>query len=277
MDALLLHAYQQGLADYVRLFQEQSKLLIDPVAGTLTTYGPGGPQTTPLYSPAAFSELSRLWVKVGWSLGYYYNFTWMGLPVLQLPEDLLRLQEAVFAVRPDLIIETGVCHGGSILFLASLCRLLGKGRVIGIDIYIPPHVRSALTSSLLSPHITLIEGSSTSSKVFDEVVSRYAPGEKVMVILDSDHSHAHVRAELELYAPLVSRGSYIIAEDGIMRALSGVPGGEAHWITDNPASAVRDFLAAHPEFRQHRPEGAASLSAPTADVTYWTDGWLQRI
>lgn len=270
----LLQTYQQRL-DYVSWLHQHSKLVIDPVAGTLTTFGASGPVTIGLYAPAAFRELSRLWVQVGWSLGYYFNFTWMGLPVLQLPEDLLRLQEAVFTVRPDLIIETGIAGGGSLLYLASLCRILGTGRLIGIDIYIAPQVRAALTSSSLSPYITLIEGNSTSREVFDQVTQLHEQNEKVMVILDSDHSKAHVRAELELYAPLVTPGSYIIAEDGIMRDLCRVPGGAANWFLDNPAAAARDFLAVHPEFRHHQPNAITDFGA--TPVSYWTEGWLQRI
>jgi len=261
----------------MRLFHEPSKLVIDPVGGTLTILGPNGPVTTGLYTPAAFREISRQWVRVGWSLGYYYNFTWMGLPVLQLPEDLIRLQEAVFTVQPDLIVETGVCHGGSLLYLATLCRTIGRGRVIGIDLHLLNHVRSALENHFLAPYITLIEGSSTSPEVFDKVSSLHKPGEKVMVILDSDHSHAHVRAELELYAPLVTKDSYITVEDGIMRDLFDVPGGEVGWLSDNPATAVRDFLAAHPEFRLNQAEGAPGAGAMFAPVSYWPDGWLQRI
>lgn len=269
----LLQAHQQKL-DYVSWLHQQAKVLIDPVGATLTTFGASGPVTVGLYTPAAFRELSRLWVQVGWSLGYYYDFTWMGLPVLQLSEDLLRLQEAVFTVRPDLIIETDVAGGGSLLYLASLCRVLGAGRVIGIDIYIAPQVRSALTNSFLSPYITLIEGNSTSREVFERVTQLHEHGENVMVLLDSDHSKAHVRAELELYAPLVTPDSYIIAEDGIMRDLRRVPGGAANWLFDNPVAAVWDSLAVHPEFRHHQPKPIAGFGA--TPVSYWTEGWLQR-
>ena len=272
----LLQHYYQGVSDCLNAFRYSCGLWIDPARGTLTTLSPGGPVTKGLYTSEAFLELSRLWLRIGWSLGYYYQFNWMGLPVLQLPEDLIRLQEAIYDVRPHLIIETGVCHGGSMLFLASLCRILGSGRVIGIDISISDQVRDTIANHVLSSHIALLEGNSTSTEVFDQVTKLYEPGETVMVILDSDHSRAHVRAELELYAPLVTPGSYIIAEDGIMRDLFDVPGGEAAWMLDNPAAAVQDFLAQHPEFRR-RTEAATGFGALRGAVTYWTDGWLQRL
>src|SRR4051794_2866031 len=162
-----------------------------------------------LYSDQGFRLISDLWVKVGWNQKYAYTFSWFGVPVIQLPEDMLRYQEAVFQLQPDVIIETGVAHGGSAVFSASLCKLMGKGRVIAIDIEIRPHNRKRIEQHPLAPLITLIEGSSTAPEIVKKVRSLIAPSETVLVMLDSDHSYAHVAAELQAYAPLVTKGSWI--------------------------------------------------------------------
>src|SRR3954452_21075341 len=156
-----------------------------------------------LYSDDGFRLISDLWVKTGWNQKYTYSFSWFGVPMIQLPEDVLRYQEVVFRLQPDVIIETGVAHGGSAVFSASLCRLMGKGRVIAVDIEIRPHNRARIERHPLAPLITLIEGSSTAPEIVNKVRSLVAPGESVLVMLDSDHSFNHVTAELEAYAPLV--------------------------------------------------------------------------
>jgi len=120
------------------------KLIIDTAARTLTTADGASERTQPLYSKEAWEAISLQWVRVGWSLGAYYNFSWFGRPILQLPEDLVRLQEVVYSLQPDVIVETGVYRGGSMMFHASLCQALGKGRVIGIDQRIPPADREAI-------------------------------------------------------------------------------------------------------------------------------------
>ena len=160
-----------------------------------------------LYSDEGFRLISDLWVKVGWNQKYSYTFSWFGIPVIQLPEDMLRYQEAVFQLRPDVIIETGIAHGGSAIFSASLCKLMDKGRVIAIDIEIRPQNRLRLEQHPLAPYVTLIEGSSTAPEVVNKVRSLISPGETVLVVLDFDHSFAHVAAELEAYAPFVTEGS----------------------------------------------------------------------
>ena len=186
-----------------------------------------------LYSGEGFGVVKELWLKVGWNQKYNYTFTWFGVPVIQLPDDMLRYQEVVFAVQPDVIIETGIAHGGSLVFSASLCKLIGRGRVIGIDIDLRPHNRVRLESHPLKNLITLIEGSSVSGDIVEGVKQHVRAGEKVLVALDSNHSYAHVSAELAAYAPLVTPGSYIIATDGLMRDLTDVPRGEPAWDLDN--------------------------------------------
>lgn len=224
-----------------------------------------------LYSRGAFETVSLQWVRVGWSLGYYNAFTWMGQPVLQLPEDLIRLQEVIYRVRPDVIVETGVFRGGSLLFHATLCEAMGKGCIIGIDREIPAPVRQAIASHHLAPRITLVEGDSISAAVLGQVADMIHPGETALVILDSCHTKTHVLRELESYSRFVTPGSYIIAADGVMRDLTDVPGGKPDWAADNPLAAADEFVEAHPEF--HRVE----VTALSANVTYWPGAWLERV
>ena len=179
-------------------------------------------------------------------------------------------------MQPDVIIETGVAHGGSLIFYASLCKLLGRGRVIGIDIEIRPHNRAAIEQHELFPLITLIEGSSTAPDVVEKVHSLIKPGEKVLVILDSNHTRQHVRKELESYHSLVSPGSYIVATDGIAKDLADVPRGNPDWKTDHPAAAAEEFAAQHPEFSIEQPPWPFNESELSQNVTHWPSAWLKR-
>ncbi len=135
-------------------------LKIDEANGVVIAAGPDGEVTHRLDSPEAFRLISKAWVRCGWDTKYVYSFSWMGRPVIQLPEDMLRIQEVIYEVKPDVIVETGVAHGGSLIFYASLFKAMGKGRVIGIDIEIRPHNRSAIEAHEMKPLISLIEGSS---------------------------------------------------------------------------------------------------------------------
>lgn len=249
------------------------KIEIDTETGAIVVDG----ESRPLYSDAAFRALSDLWVKVGWNQKYPYTFSWLGRPIIQLPEDMIRYQEAIARLKPDVIVETGVAHGGSAIFSASLCRLLGKGRVIAIDIEIRPHNRRAIEAHPLADLVTLIEGSSTAASVVEAVKSQIREGERVLVALDSNHSYAHVCAELEAYAPLVTPGSYIIATDGVMREVADTPRGSPQWTRDNPTQAALDFAAAHPEFVIEQPPWPFNESTLSENVTHWPLGWLRRI
>lgn len=239
--------------------------------------GEGDLEELDLFSPAAFSRLSRVWLRMGWVLKYPYSFTWMGRPVIQLPEDLLRIQEVIYRVKPDVVIETGVAHGGSLVFYASLFRALGRGRVVGIDVAIRPANRAALERHELFPLITLIEGSSIDPEAVAAVRSLVSPSDRVLVVLDSDHSKAHVRTELETYAPLVSVGSYIVATDGIMEDLHDAPRGHPAWNHDNPKRAAEEFLVQHPEFDLEDPPpflfNEGDIQEP---LTYWPNAYLKR-
>ena len=251
------------------------KLVVDTTARTLTVED-GSTAAHDLYSNQAFEHLSRQWVRVGWSLRYYSGFTWMGLPVLQLPDDLVRFQEVLWEVRPSLVIETGVYQGGSLLFHASLCKAMDAGRVVGVDINVPAGLRKAISNHMLGSNITLIEGDSASPEVAAEIERLRKPGETTLVLLDSDHSRKHVRRELEAYAPLVTPGSYLIVADTIVRDLADVPGGDASWAEDNPASALEDFLAVHPEFELAPRVSQTGVENLPAAVSYWPGGWLRR-
>src|SRR4030095_552977 len=141
------------------------KLIIDTIEKTLSTETETETRMLELYSTEAFQLISQQWLKVGWDQKYPYTFSWLGRPIVQLPEDMIRMQEVIYRVRPDVIIETGVAHGGSLIYYASLCKVMGQGRVIGVDIEIRPHNRTAIEAHELSHMITLLEGSSTSPDV----------------------------------------------------------------------------------------------------------------
>ena len=253
------------------------KIEIDTTLATLRMVDARAETTLPLYSREAFEAISAIWLKVGWNEKYPYTFSWMGRPIIQLPEDVLRIQEVVYRLKPDVIIETGVAHGGSLILYASLCKAMGKGRVVGIDIEIRKHNRQAIEAHELSSFITLIEGSSTDREVVAQAAGHVQPGETVLVILDSNHTRAHVAAELEAYASLVTPNSYIVATDGSMEVLHDVPRGTPSWVNDNPATAAREFAAAHPEFVIEQPAWPFNESALRENITHWPSAWLRRL
>ncbi len=253
------------------------KLIIDTDAQQITQTEGESDWTVPLYSDEAFYFLSDLWVRIGWNQRYTYSFSWMGRPIIQLPEDMVRAQEVIYQVKPDVIVETGVAHGGSLIYYASLCKAMGRGRVIGIDIEIRPHNRTTIEAHELFPLITLVEGSSTDSATVKAVRDLVKPDETVLVILDSNHTKAHVRAEMEAYHPLVTPGSYIVATDGVMNAVAETPRGKLEWSDDNPLNAAAEFAAAHPAFVIHQPAWPFNESTLERNVTHWPGAWLQRM
>lgn len=252
------------------------KVTVDENKRIITVETDGGAEEHPLYSKEAFEIISKLWLKVGWNEKYPYTFSWFGRPVIQLPEDMIRIQEVIYRIQPDVIIETGVAHGGSIIFYASICKAIGKGRVIGVDIEIRPHNRQAIESHELFPLITLIEGSSIDESVVEEVKKLINPGEKVLVILDSKHTKQHVLDELDAYGQLVTPGSYIVATDGSMRDLHDVPRGDPEWLTDNPAQAATEFAELHQEFVLEQLQWPFNESELTQDITHWPNAWLRK-
>jgi cephalosporin hydroxylase len=236
----------------------------------------GNPRTLQLYSDEAFAILSDQWLRVGWDLKYSYRFSWLGRPLIQLPEDVLRVQEIIYHTQPDVIIETGVAHGGSLVFYASLCKAMGRGRVIGVDIEIRPHNRKAIEFHFLFPYITLIEGDSISPQVVSELREQIKLGEKVLVLLDSCHTKSHVLSELNAYGPLLTRGSYIAAMDGIMEQLTGAPRTQPDWTWNNPRQAALEFASKHPEFVIEEPQFLFNEGVVKERVTYWPDAFLRR-
>lgn len=252
------------------------RLIIDTDAKELLQEVDGQTTRLDLYSDAAFELISQHWLKVGWNQKYPYAFSWLGRPIIQIPEDIIRTQEVMYRVQPDVIVETGVAHGGSLVFYASLCKVMGQGRVIGVDIEIRPHNRQAIEAHPLYPFITLIEGSSIDPGIVAQVKTMIQPAETVLVLLDSNHTKAHVARELDLYHELVTPGSYIVATDGSMRDLHDVPRGKPEWATDNPAAAAREFAKAHPEFTLEQPTWPFNESTLTHNITHWPGAWLRR-
>jgi cephalosporin hydroxylase len=252
------------------------RLTIDTSAQTMRREDGAHSEEIPLYSKAAWELISREWVRVGWNQRYQYTFSWFGRPVIQLPEDLIRVQEVIYSIKPDVIIETGVAHGGSLVFYSSICEALGKGRVIGIDIEIRPHNRKAIEAHELAHRIALVEGSSTDPEVVAKVKAQIKPGESVLVLLDSNHTKQHVETELAAYHEMVSPGSYIVATDGIMQDLHDVPRGNPEWTWDNPSAAAEEFAAAHPEFVLEQPAWPFNESELARNITHWPQAWLRR-
>jgi cephalosporin hydroxylase len=170
-----------------------------------------------------------------------------------------------------------VAHGDSLILYASLCKAIGRGRVVGIDIEIRPPNRAAIENHPLASFITLLEGSSTAPEIVAQAQAIIKPAQSVLVILDSCHAKDHVRKELECYHKLVTPGSYIIATDGIMRELHDVPCGKPEWRADNPAAAAEEFAAAHPEFILEQPSWPFNQSQLKHNVTYWPSAYLRRL
>ena len=181
---------------------------------------------------------------------YSYNFSWMGRPIIQYPQDMIAMQELIWDIQPDLIIETGIAHGGSLIYYASLLELIGgRGVVLGIDIDIRAHNKAAIEAHPMYRRIRMIQGSSVGDETLRQVREAAAGKQKVIVCLDSNHTHEHVLRELELYSPFVTPGSYLVVFDTIVEDLPDdyLPG--RPWKKgDNPKTAVRDFLGTHKNF-----------------------------
>jgi len=180
---------------------------------------------------------------------YLFNFHWQGRPIIQFPQDMMALQEIIFDVKPDLIIETGIAHGGGLIFYASMLELLGKGEVVGIDIDIRKHNRKEIEKHRMFKRIKMIEGSSISKEVADQVAKIAKKHKKVLVCLDSTHQHDHVLKELQTYSKFVSKGSYIVAMDTIVELTPKGFWKDRPWDRGNsPATAVSSFLQKNKNF-----------------------------
>lgn len=209
--------------------------------------------------------LSRIWLREIAPHRYAYNFSYLGRPLIQFPQDMAAIQELVWRTRPDLVIETGIAHGGSLVHSASMLALLEycdaaesggvldpaapRRRVLGIDIDIRAHNRAAIEAHPMSRRIDMLEGSSIDPAVVAEVRRRASASERVMVILDSNHTHEHVLAELEAYAPLVSSGCYCVVFDTLIEDMPAGLHPDRPWdVGNNPKTAVREYLSRHDGF-----------------------------
>lgn len=219
---------------------------------------------------------------------YSYNFAWLGRPIIQYPQDMVAMQELIWKIKPDLIIETGIAHGGSLIFYASMLALLdmidaiesgatfdpkqARRRVLGIDIDIRAHNREAIEAHPMASRIQMIEGSSIASEVVERVKQEAKGYQRVLVCLDSNHTHDHVLAELEAYAPLVSVGSYCVIFDTIVEELPKAFFPDRPWGPgNNPKTAVWQYLKTHPEFAIDKSIQYKLL------ITVAPDGYLKRI
>jgi len=252
-------------------------LIVDEAKGLVTVRTGDTEQVYPMDTPKAFEAVSGAWLRAGWDVKYVYGFTWMGRPIIQLPDDLVRLQEVVYRLRPSVVIETGVAHGGSLVFHASLFEAMGHGRVIGVDVEIRPHNRSAIESHPLFHRIELLEGDSIDPRTFDRVRALLREGDTVMVMLDSNHTRDHVLRELELYGELVSPGHYIIACDGIRERVVGGPRTTPDWSWNHPGQAAIEFTRADPRFRIEEPVWPFNEGVVKQRVTYWPSAFIRRL
>ena len=205
---------------------------------------------------------------------YSYNFSWMGRPIIQYPQDMMAMQELIWDIKPDLIIETGIAHGGSLIYYASLLELIGKGEVLGIDIDIREHNRKEIEAHPMHKRIHMIQGSSINPDVVAKVKAYTEGKPTILVTLDSNHTHEHVLAELEMYSPFVSVDSYIVVYDTIVEKLpqNYLPGHIRPWgIGDNPMTALNTFLEKNPRFEIDKSINNKLL------ISVAPDGYLKRV
>ena len=227
-------------------------------------------QSVDLYSEEGLKLISSLWVKLCAEYKVMYEPTWLGIPIIQFPTDVVAMQELIWKLRPDWIVECGVAHGGSLVLYASILELIGKGRVIGVDVEIRKHNRLAIESHPMSKRIDLIEGSSVNSAIVDAVRAKVTGAQCVLVVLDSNHSREHVTKELEMYSDFVTPGSYMVAMDGAQAYVWDIPRGKREWKDDNPLIAIHEFLANRKDFK-------IDPHYTRMHVTSNPEGFLQRI
>lgn len=195
-------------------------------------------------------ELTKQWLQHTAKFKYSYNFSWLGRPIIQYPQDMMAMQEIIWKIKPDLIIETGIAHGGSLIYYASLLELIGdSGEVLGIDIDIREHNRHEIENHIMFKRITMLEGSSVSEEIVSKVKEVAEGKQRILVILDSNHTHEHVLKELELYSPFVTKESYLVVFDTVVEDMpedffSDRPWGKG----DNPKTAVWEFLKKNKRF-----------------------------
>jgi cephalosporin hydroxylase len=199
---------------------------------------------------APLRQLTREWFDRSCTHKYSYNFTWLGIPIIQYPQDILALQEILWRVRPELVIETGVAHGGSLILSASVLEMLGEGgQVVGVDVDIRPHNRRAIEAHPLMKRIVLLQGSSVAAETIDKVSALARDKSRVVVILDSNHTHAHVSEELRAYSTFVRRGGYLVVYDTVIEDMPADAFPDRPWGPGNsPKTAVQEFLKHNDRF-----------------------------
>ncbi len=205
---------------------------------------------------------------------YSYNFSWMGRPIIQYPQDMLAMQEIIWDIKPDLIIETGIAHGGSLIYYASLLELIGKGEVLGIDIDIREHNRKEIEQHPMFKRIKMIQGSSIDPAIVAEVEEHTKNKQTILVTLDSNHTHKHVLAELNMYSPFVSLNSYIVVYDTIVENLPDdyLPGHLRPWGKgNNPLTALNTFIQENSNFKIDKSINNKLL------ISVAPDGYLKRV
>jgi cephalosporin hydroxylase len=205
---------------------------------------------TQISQQQSLHNLSKDFIEQTGPFKYTYAFDWLGLPIIQFPQDIVAMQEIIWKTKPDLIIETGVARGGSLILSASILHLLNKnGHVIGVDIDIRPHNREAIEAHPLAPRISLIQGSSIDPTIVDQIKQLIKPEDRVMVILDSNHTHAHVLEELGFYSPFVTKGCYLVVMDTVVEDMPEDYFPDRPWGKgDNPKTAVHQFLKTSDRF-----------------------------
>lgn len=212
------------------------------------------------------------WIKSIARDRYTHNFSWMGVPIIQFPQDIVAMQELIWRIKPDLIVETGIARGGSLIFYASMLELIGSGRVLGIDIDIREHNRQVIESHPMAKRITMFEGSSVTDSMGARVAEFAKDATTTLVVLDSNHTHGHVLRELELYAPLVTPGSYCVVFDTLIEDMPAGSFPDRPWDKgDNPKTAVRAYLDQDPRFEiDHEIHSKLMVSVAP-------DGYLKRV
>ena len=200
-----------------------------------------------------FVKISRKWFDKAYSYEYLYHFTWLGRPIIQFPNDLMVLQELIWETKPDLIIETGIARGGSLIFYASILQLIGKGKVVGVDVDIRKHNRIEIEKHSMFKRIHMIESSSTEKETIIEI-SKFTKNKKnIMVVLDSNHTHEHVLKELELYSKFVKKGNYLIVFDTMIDDMPNKMFKNRPWGKENnPKTAVNEFLKKNKNFKMDK-------------------------
>ena len=198
-----------------------------------------------------FKKLSQRWFDISLiKYEYPYHFTWLGRPIIQYPQDILIIQELIWKIKPDLVIETGIARGGSLIFTASILELIGKGNVIGIDVDIRKHNREEIEKHPMFKRIKMIEGSSIDKKIVKKIFKLAERKKKILVLLDSSHTHSHVLEELKSYSPLVNKGSYVVVFDTVLEDMPKNSFPNRPWDKgDNPKTAVKEFVKKSNRFK----------------------------